>query len=68
MFIPIPIPAIVIGIAYLAYEQYQSKKENTNINHDAHLAGALFGVIFTLIAVPASLSSFIDQITYLLKF
>lgn len=68
MFIPIPIPAIVVGFGYLAYEQYQSKKGTGNINHDAHITGALFGVAFTLIAAPKSLSGFIDQITYLLKF
>jgi len=68
MFIPIPIPAIVIGIAYLVYEHYQSKKSTGNINHDAHIAGAIFGVVFTLIAVPNSISNFLNQITYLLKF
>ncbi len=62
------LPSIVWGIAYLAYEHYQSRKGNTNINHDAHLTGALYGIVFTLITVPKSLSSFIDQITYLLKF
>ena len=68
MLIPVPIPAIIVGLGYLAYEHYQSRKSNTNINHDAHIAGAIFGIVFTLITVPESLSSFIDQITYLLKF
>jgi len=62
------LPSIVWGIAYLGYEQYQSRKNTSNINHDAHITGALFGIAFTLITVPKSLSSFIDQITYLLKF
>tara|TARA_B110000503_G_C7163370_1_gene420735 strand:- start:1359 stop:1982 length:624 start_codon:yes stop_codon:yes gene_type:complete len=62
------LPSIVWGIAYLAYEQYSSRKNISNINHDAHIAGAIFGIVFTLITVPKSLSSFIDQITYLLKF
>ena len=68
MFIPIPIPAIIVGVGYLAYEHYQSRKSTSNINHDAHITGALFGIAFTLITVPKSLSAFIDQITYLLKF
>ena len=68
MFIPVPIPAILVGFGYLAYEHYQSRKSNININHDAHIAGAIFGIIFTLIAVPKSLPAFIDQIFYLLKF
>lgn len=63
-----PIPAIVLGVAYLAYEQYQSKRNSSNINHDAHITGALFGIAFTLITVPKSLSNFINEMSNLLNF
>jgi membrane associated rhomboid family serine protease len=49
MFIPFPIPAFVLGILYLVYEWYMSKRGRTNIGHDAHLWGGLFGIVFTLI-------------------
>ncbi len=49
MFIPFPIPAFVLGILYLLYEWYMSKHGRTNIGHDAHLWGGLFGIVFTII-------------------
>lgn len=52
MFIPIPIPAYVFGPLYLFFEYYSSKKGNTGIAHDAHLGGAIFGILFVLMLDP----------------
>jgi len=41
--------AWLFGILYLAYEIYADKKGNTGIAHDAHIGGAIFGIIFILI-------------------
>ncbi len=49
MFIPIPIPAYLFGALYLGFEYYMDKKGNTGIAHDAHLGGAIFGVLYILI-------------------
>lgn len=49
MFIPIDIPAYIFGPLYLLYEFYQDKKNNSGIAHDAHIGGAIFGVIYILI-------------------
>lgn len=57
-FIPIGIPAIIFGVLYLVYCAYASKNSRDNINHDAHLFGALTGLIFTIIFVPGILSMF----------
>ena len=47
IFLPgISIPAFIFGILYLVAENYMSKKGNTNIAHEAHIAGAIFGLIF----------------------
>ncbi|MCB9195915.1 MAG: rhomboid family intramembrane serine protease [Flavobacteriales bacterium] len=46
----IPIPGVILGILYLIFETYASKQGRTNIGHDAHIAGAIFGVLF-LVAV-----------------
>ena len=53
--IPIPIPAFVFAIAYIAYSVWASKKGRDNINHDAHLCGAVTGVAFVLITDPGVL-------------
>ena len=48
MFIPIDIPAYVFGPLYIAYEIYMDKRGGTGIAHDAHLGGAVFGILFVL--------------------
>jgi membrane associated rhomboid family serine protease len=50
--LPIPIPAILFGVLYLVYCSYASKKARDNINHDAHLFGALSGIMITVLLVP----------------
>jgi membrane associated rhomboid family serine protease len=56
MFIPIPIPAFVFGFLYLAYSMYASKQEQGKVNHEAHIAGAVYGLVFMALAQPQMLS------------
>jgi len=53
MFIPIPLPAYILGIGYLMYSIYGMKKRLGNIGHTAHFGGAVGGYIATLIFVPS---------------
>ncbi|MCX6152880.1 MAG: rhomboid family intramembrane serine protease [Candidatus Kapabacteria bacterium] len=61
-FIPFGIPAPIFAVLYLAYCYYAARNSQDNINHDAHLWGALGGVILTIIVEPAVLSHFIHKI------
>lgn len=54
MLIPIGIPAILFGVLFVAYSIYASKQEG-KINHEAHIAGALWGILYILLFVPNSL-------------
>jgi len=63
MFIPIGIPGFVLGALYILYSYYQGKRLGDNINHDAHLFGALYGVLFTAILFPQSIPLFLKQIS-----
>ena len=56
-FIPIPIPAYVIGIGYLLYSIYGMKKRLGNIGHTAHFGGAIGGYVTTLLFNPSLLST-----------
>ncbi|MDP3666422.1 MAG: rhomboid family intramembrane serine protease [Sediminibacterium sp.] len=47
--IPVNIPAFIFGPIYLAISAYLAKKGHGNINHSAHIWGALFGIVFLLI-------------------
>ena len=55
MFIPIPISAWLFGLAYLIYSMYGMQRNNDNIGHEAHLGGAISGIIITIIMYPAVL-------------
>ena len=52
MFIPIPIPAYILGIAYMLYSIYGMKKRLGNIGHTAHFGGAVGGYVVTLLFKP----------------
>ena len=52
MFIPIPLPAYVLGILYMLYSIYGMKKRLGNIGHTAHFGGAIGGYLVTLMFKP----------------
>lgn len=52
MFIPIPLPAYVLGIAYLLYSIYGMRSRLGNIGHTAHFGGAIGGYATTLLFRP----------------
>lgn len=47
--IPFHIPAFIFGPLYLVISFYLAKKGRGNINHSAHIWGALFGVVYFII-------------------
>ncbi len=51
MFI-IPMPGWVFGILYLGYSVYGMQKQLGNIGHEAHLGGAIVGLIAPIIFYP----------------
>jgi membrane associated rhomboid family serine protease len=63
MPIPIGIPAVLFGALYLVYCNYASKYSRDNINHDAHMFGALSGLLITIALNPHIVNSFLQQIT-----
>jgi membrane associated rhomboid family serine protease len=62
IFIPIPIPAPIFAVLYIIYSIWASRRNHDNINHEAHLWGALFGLILTMIFFPGIIPYFIDQV------
>jgi membrane associated rhomboid family serine protease len=57
-----PVPAILFGIGYMWYSIYMGKKGTDNVNHDAHLWGALFGIAFIFITMPEQVLGFIQRL------
>ncbi|MFW5793305.1 MAG: rhomboid family intramembrane serine protease [Bacteroidota bacterium] len=62
LLLPIPIPAFIFGILYLAYSAYMAKKAKDNVGHDAHFWGAVYGILFTIALRPAFFSEFFLKI------
>ena len=61
-FIPFPIKAYILGPIYLAFEYFAMKRGTTNIAHDAHIGGALFGIFFVLLLNPNKGLEFFEAI------
>lgn len=61
-FVPIPIPSILFGVAYLFYSAYMAKRGRDNIGHSAHFWGAVYGIIFTIAIRPAFVPEFFEKI------
>jgi membrane associated rhomboid family serine protease len=58
----VPIPGFILGALYIFYSWYSSRKANDNVNHDAHLYGALFGLVFCIVLYPEVVPNFFRQL------
>jgi len=56
------LPGFILGGLFLIYSYFKGKNQDDSINHDAHLYGAIFGIIFILIISPGSALTFIEEI------
>ncbi|MBS1598885.1 MAG: rhomboid family intramembrane serine protease [Bacteroidetes bacterium] len=54
-FIPISIPSWIFGIAFIGFSIYGIRSNKRNIGHEAHLGGALIGMIVAILMVPSAL-------------
>ena len=60
----LPIPAIGFAILYVGYSVYAAKRGGGRIDHVAHLAGAGFGVVATVITQPSIVPHFINALLH----
>jgi len=58
----IPIPAILFGLLYIIYEIAMSRYGRDNVAHDAHVWGAISGIIFTIILFPEVITNITHKI------
>jgi len=64
VFFALPIPAIIYAVLYTAYSIYMDRRGHGNINHSAHLWGAAYGVLFTLLVDHRVLPYFLHALTH----
>lgn len=63
MPIPVPIPAPVFAVCYVGFSVYAARRRLGGVNHDAHLGGALAGVVFVALHDPARFGSALQRLT-----
>ena len=51
-FVPIGVPAPLFAVIYLGYSFFASGRPGSRIGHDAHIIGALAGLVFVLVTAP----------------
>ena len=56
------LPGFLLGGFFLIYSYVKGQQGQDNINHDAHLYGAIFGIICILLLSPGSAGMFLEQI------
>ena len=66
LFGAIKISALVYAVLFIWYCIYMGKQSRDNVNHDAHLWGALYGLGFTIILIalmqPGLFAGIIEQL------
>jgi membrane associated rhomboid family serine protease len=60
--IPVPIPAPLFAVGYVAYEYWAGRQQRGRINHDAHLCGALGGILFVAVTEPSAFGRLLQMI------
>ncbi|WP_282298022.1 rhomboid family intramembrane serine protease [Stenotrophomonas sp. PS02289] len=59
----IPAPAIIYAVFYVGYSIWMDRRGGDYVNHNAHLAGAAFGVLFMLAMRPEIFQHFLRELS-----
>jgi membrane associated rhomboid family serine protease len=62
MLLPIPIPAPLFAVGYIALSFYLAHRGGDGISHEAHIGGALAGLALTAVLSPTGLDPLIERI------
>ena len=60
----LPVPAIVYAVLYIGYSIWMDRQGTDNVNHSAHLWGAGYGVLFTLMMEPQVAGAFLERLLH----
>ena len=58
----IPVPAIVYAVLYVGYSIWMDRRGGDNVNHSAHLWGAGYGLLFTVLMEPRVVEVFLARL------
>jgi len=58
LFFIIPVPAIIAGVGYLIYSSWAAKQGHGRLDHSAHFAGAIAGMLMIILLRKEIVSEF----------
>ena len=58
----LPVPAIIYAVLYVAYSIYSERQGGDRVNHSAHLWGAAYGVLVTILLEPRIFPMFLSAL------
>ena len=67
LFFVIPIPAALAGVLFFWYESRMASRTGTRVAHDAHLAGGIAGLAWTILLVPNAWERCWQQVVFSLQ-
>ena len=62
LFFIIPVPAIIAGVGYLIYSSWAANKGHGHLDHSAHFAGAVAGMVMIVILRYEILAEFFTKL------
>jgi len=68
LFLFIPMPAFLGVIVFFLMERLMQRYSRAAVAHEAHMGGAIFGILFVIITHPAALPNFVSQVARFLSF
>lgn len=67
MFIPIPIPAPIFAVLYVVLSSYFMGRTSSRICHEAHVGGALTGMLLAGLLVPGGFSALFARLAQMIS-
>ena len=65
-FVPVPIPAPLFAIGYIPLSTYLMQRGSGHISHEAHVAGAISGLLLAGLLAPGGFGPLLHRIQNLL--
>jgi membrane associated rhomboid family serine protease len=67
IILPVPIPAPIFAIGYIALSTYLMRKQVGNIGHEAHIGGALSGFLLAVLLWDQGYLPLLERLTNLIS-
>jgi membrane associated rhomboid family serine protease len=64
LFFIIPVPAIIMGVGYLAYSSWAASHGHGRIDHSAHFAGAIAGIVMIILLKKELVTLFFQRLIH----